>query len=77
MVRLVGDHLLVTPRRLLLDRYLMNFSFRWVISIFVEEKARRQGIAKRLFAAMQADADKIGVQTVNLRVEVGESDHES
>ena len=41
----------------------------WVISVFVDANRRRQGVATLLFEAMQQEADTIGVQTVNLRVE--------
>ena len=44
-------------------------TYWWVLSVFVDPAARRQGIAKALFHAMQEDADRLGVQTINLRVE--------
>lgn len=46
-----------------------NTCYWWVISIYVDPSARRKGVAKALFQEMQQDADSLGVQTVNLRVE--------
>ena len=46
----------------------------WVISVFVDANRRRQGVATLLFEAMQQEADTIGVQTVNLRVETANAD---
>ncbi len=46
-------------------------TYWWVISVFVECRCRRRGVATQLFASMQADADDANVQTVNLRVECG------
>ena len=46
-------------------------SYWWVISFFVDAKWRRRGVATEMFKAMQRDAEASGVQTINLRVEEG------
>ena len=44
-------------------------AYWWIMSVFVQPSERRTGVASALFNAMFEDAEREGVQTINLRVE--------
>ena len=44
-------------------------AYWWIMSVFVQSSERRTGVASALFSAMYEDAERDGVQTINLRVE--------